>query len=311
MFTRVFGTTSFWSYLIALSVLLAAVFWHHNIIEEQNPSGGNIFRTIVISILAVISLLSVDWTVRRQMLFRKGSYHLLVFALFFWILPIDKWDIWLWLAALFFWFSFIQIIQVDGSAHSRKGVFNAGFWLVFAVLFKVDFLYFPLTLFLVLAFKGQLNYKNTALFFLPAFCVALLWMMLLVLIPSFPSWETTDFAPLNFSFLWGEELEDNSGFFFVLLTSMVVVFQYLKGLLRNSYKTKDNIYSMILLLVSALAITVFGGEGNLISWVSVLMIIAVLSTQYFERFTQKWPVELFFVCCLGIIFQDQILSIFN
>ncbi|MDB4067696.1 hypothetical protein N9525_07155 [Flavobacteriaceae bacterium] len=116
---------------------------------------------------------------------------------------------------------------------------------------------------------------------------------------------------MNFSFLWGKELEDNSGFFFVLLTSMVVVFQYLKGLLRNSYKTKDNIYSMILLLVSALAITVFGGEGNLISWVSVLMIIAVLSTQYFESFTQKWPVELFFVCCLGIIFQDQILSIFN
>ena len=209
------------------------MFWHHNIIEEQNPSGGNIFRTIVISILAVISLLSVDWTVRRQMLFRKGSYHLLVFALFFWILPIDKWDIWLWLAALFFWFSFLQIIQVDGSTHSRKGVFNAGFWLVFAVLFKVDFLCFPLTLFSVLAFKGQLNYKNTVLFFLPAFCVALLWMMLLVLIPSFPSWETTDFAPLNFSFLWGKELEDNSGFFFVLLTSMVVVFQYLKGLLRN------------------------------------------------------------------------------
>jgi len=68
---------------------------------------------------------------------------------------------------------------------------------------------------------------------------------------------------------------------------------------------------MILILVSAFVITLFGGEGNVISWVSLLMIIAVLSTQYFEFFTKKWPVELFFVCCMGIIFQDQILAIFN
>ena len=87
MFTIVFGKTSFWSYLIAFSVLIAAVFWHHEVIEEQNPSVGNNFRSFIIGIRAGISLLCVDWTVRRQMLFKKGSYHLLVFALFFWILP--------------------------------------------------------------------------------------------------------------------------------------------------------------------------------------------------------------------------------
>ena len=91
----------------------------------------------------------------------------------------------------------------------------------------------------------------------------------------------------------------------------MVVMKYLKGLFHNSNKSKNNIYNMILLLVSALVITLFGGEGNVISWVSLLMIIAVLSTQYFEIFTQKWQVELFFVCCIGIIFQDQILAIFN
>ena len=311
MFTIVFGKTSFWSYLIAFSVLIAAVFWHHEVIEEQNSSIGNNFRSFIIGILAVISLLCVEWTVRRQMLFKKGSYHLLVFALFFWILPIDKWNIWLWFASLFFWFSFLQIIQVDGSAHAKKAVFNAGFWLVFAVLFKVDFIYFPLTMFLVLLIKGQLNYINIVLFFLPAFCIAILWMTLLVLIPSFPSWETRLFTPVKFSFLWGKELTENIGFFFVLLTTIVVVLKYLKGLSHNSNNNKNNIYNMILLLVSALGIMLFGDEGNVISWVSLLMIIAVLSTQYFESFSKKWPVELFFVCCLGIIFQDQILSIFN
>ena len=311
MFTRVFGKTSFWSYLIAFSVLIAAVFWHHEVVEEQNINDVNTFRSIVIGILAVISLLCVEWTVRRQMLFRKSSYHLLVFALFFWILPINRWDIWLWFASLFFWFSFLQIIQMDGNFNSKKAVFNAGFWLVFAVFFKVDFIYFSLTMFLILFFKGQLNYKNTVLFFLPAFCISIIWLMLLVLIPSFPSWETPLFTPLKFSFLETEKPADSLSFIFVLLTAIVVVFKHLKNVFHISNKSRNNIYNMILLLVSALVITLFGGEGNVISWVSLLMIIAVLSTQYFEFFTKKWPVELFFVCCMGIIFQDQILAIFN
>ena len=311
MFTRIFGKTTFLSYFIAFLVLIAAVFWHHNVINEQSPVDENTFKTTIIGILATISLFCVEWTVRRQKLFSKGSYHLLVFALFFWILPINRWDIWLWFASLFFWFSFLQIIQMDGSLNSKKAVFNAGFWLVFAVFFKVDFIYFSLTMFLILFFKGQLNYKNTVLFFLPAFCISIIWLMLLVLIPSFPSWETPLFTLLEFSFLRGEELADSLSFIFVLLSAIVVVLKYLKGVSHNSNKSKNNIYNMILLLVSALGITLFGGEGNEISWVSLLMIIAVLSTQYFESFSKKWPIELFFVCCMGIIFQDQILSIFN
>ena len=311
MFTRIFGKTTFLSYFIAFLVLIAAVFWHHNVINEQSPVDENTFKTTIIGILATISLFCVEWTVRRQKLFSKGSYHLLVFALFFWILPINRWDIWLWFASLFFWFSFLQITQIDGSLNSKKAVFNAGFWLVFAVFFKVDFIYFSLAIFLILFFKGQLNYKNTFLFFLPAFCISIIWLMLLVLIPSFPSWETPLFTLLEFSFLRGEELADSLSFIFVLLSAIVVVLKYLKGVSHNSNKSKNNIYNMILLLVSALGITLFGGEGNEISWVSLLMIIAVLSTQYFESFSKKWPIELFFVCCMGIIFQDQILAIFN
>ena len=311
MFTRVFGKTSFWSYLIAFSILIAAVFWHHEVIEEQNTSIGNNFRSFIIGILAVISLLCVEWTVRRQMLFKKGSYHLLVFALFFWILPINRWDIWLWFASLFFWFSFLQITQTDGSPNTKKVVFNAGFWLVLAIFFRLDFFYFFLTLWLMLYFKGQLNYKNILLTILPAFCIAVLWMMLLVLIPDFPSWEVALFAPMKFSFLWSKQYADSIGFLLVFLTSIVVVFKYLKGVFHNSYKSRNNIYNMILFLISTLVIILFGGEGNVISWISFLMVIAVLSTQYLESFSKKWPIELFFVCCIGIIFQDQILSIFN
>ena len=180
MFTRVFGKTSFWSYLIAFSILSSSFLWHYAIMSESNPNSGNIFRITVIGALAICSLILVEWTVRRQRLFQKGSYHLLVFSLFFWILPNNKWDLWLWVAILFFWCSLIQLMSIRGNTHSREVAFNAGFWLVFAVLFQVKFCYFFLLLWLILYFKGHLNYKNILLTLFPILCIALIWAMLLV-----------------------------------------------------------------------------------------------------------------------------------
>ena len=311
MFTRIFGKTTFLSYFIAFLVLIAAVFWHHKVIDEQSSVDENAFKTTIIGILAAISLLCIEWTVRKQKLYSKGSYHLLVFALFFWILPINKWDIWLWVASLFFWFSFLQIIKSDERVQTKKAIFNAGFWMVFAIFFQQHFFYFFLTLWLILYFRGQLNFKNILLTLIFAFCIAVLWTTLLVLFPDLPSWEVAFFTPMEFSFLWSEQYSDNISFVFLFLTSIVVALKYLKGIFHNSNKSKNSIYNMILFLISTLIIILFGGEGNVISWVSFLMVIAVLSTQYFESFSQKWPVELFFVCCLAVIFQHQILSIFN
>ena len=157
MFVKVFGKTSLWSYLGAITILLLAVLWHQGLINASVPFSGNIIRTSIISVLALCSLFAVDWVVRTQSLNQKSSYHLLVFALLFWVLPIYQWDIWLWIATLFFWLSFMQLLRSVGKARTLEVAFNAGFWLCFAAFFRADFSYFILIIWLMLNFKGQLK----------------------------------------------------------------------------------------------------------------------------------------------------------
>lgn len=90
MFTRIFGKTTLLSYLIAFVLLFLAVYSHHKAILLNNPLEGSTFKLVISTVLSVISLLFVEWTVRRQFLFREGSYHLLLFSVFFWILPINR-----------------------------------------------------------------------------------------------------------------------------------------------------------------------------------------------------------------------------
>lgn len=204
MFTRIFGKTTFLGYFIAFTLLLLAVNSHNKTILLNNSLEGSTLKLSVAGILSVISLIFVEWTVRRQLLFQTGSYHLLLFSLFFWILPINRWDLWLWIASLLLWLSFINIIKVDANTNINNFIFNAGFWLVFSIFFKVDFFYFYLTIWGVLYFKGQLNFKNIFITLLPVFCISVIWLSLFILIPKFPSLQTANVIPSNFSFLWSE-----------------------------------------------------------------------------------------------------------
>ena len=311
MFTRVFGKTSFWSYLIAFSILSSSILRHYAIMNESDPNTVNIFKISVIGILAICSLILVEWTVRRQRLFQNGSYHLLVFSLFFWILPHKKWDLWLWVAILFFWCSLIQLMSIRGNTNSREVAFNAGFWLVFAVLFQANFCYFFLVLWLILYFKGQLNYKNILLTLFPILCIALIWAMLFVLIPNFPTLKIQSFTVVEHPILWRESLIGNFNFLLVILTAILVVIDHLKGLIHSNNERKIKTYNMILILISSILIIFLNGFDNVIAWTSFLIIVAVLSNQYFESFKKKWLVDLFFIGFFGAVFKDLMLSAFN
>ena len=309
MFTRIFGKTTFLGYFIAFTLLLLAVNSHNKTILLNNPLEGSTLKLSVAGILSVISLIFVEWTVRRQLLFQTGSYHLLLFSLFFWILPINRWDLWLWIASLLLWLSFINIIKVDANTNSNNVIFNAGFWLVFSIFFKVDFFYFYLTIWGVLYFKGQLNFKNIFITLLPVFCISVIWLSLFILIPKFPSLQTANVIPSNFSFLWSELYSDSLGLFLVIITMTLVVLKYFRMLIYSRNSQKVNFYNTILILLSSIIIIFFGGSGNVISWVSFLMVTSILSTQYFESFKRKWLVELFFTTCFLVAFQNEITNI--
>ena len=115
--------------------------------------------------------------------------------------------------------------------------------------------------------------------------------------------------PRSFSFLWSEFYSDSLGLFLVIITMTLVVLKYFRMLIYSRNSQKINFYNIILILFSSIIIILFGGSGNVISWVSFLMVTSILSTQYFESFKRKWLVEVFFTTCFLVVFQNEITRI--
>tara|TARA_B100000780_G_scaffold275446_1_gene242030 strand:+ start:42 stop:983 length:942 start_codon:yes stop_codon:yes gene_type:complete len=308
MFTRVFGKTSFWSYSIALILLLQAIYWHHNLIAETYPNTNLTIKSVIVAFLAIINLVLVEVILRGVLFFHKGNYHLLVFIMFFWILPITEWSIWLWFATLFFWFSVFQIFKLEINESESKGIFNAGFWMVLAILFKPDFYYFYLTLWGALYFKGRLNLKTFFLTLLPICCFFILWQALLALTTNILLIGNSGVTKADFSFLWSDRSEENTGLILILLASFVFVFKHLQGKFQGRKSYKINLKICLLILFSSIFIILLGGERNNVSWISFLMVTAILSAQYLDSVSRKWLVEVFFTLCFCIIFQEQLIS---
>lgn len=309
MFTRVFKETSFWSYALAFVLLLLAVYGHHFFIEKLNPSNNLVLKSIVAGFLSLISIVLVEVTVRQALFFQRTNYHLFIFILFFAMLPISKWSIWVWISVLFFWSSVLIIMKLDENESEKKSIFNAGLWLVFAILFKTDFYFFYVILWAVLYFKGRLNISNIFLTFLPFVSLYIIWAALSELFPNLLIIGKNGFITSSFNALMSDNTQENTGLFFILLASIIFVFKHVKEKYQARKREKLNLRVCILILFSSLSIVLFRGEENAITWIAFVMASSVLSAQFLNSIKSKLLLEGFFIICLCIIFQDALSTI--
>ena len=200
-------------------------------------------------------------------------------------------------------------MKLDENESEKKSIFNAGLWLVFAILFKTDFYFFYVILWAVLYFKGRLNISNIFLTFLPFVSLYIIWAALSELFPNLLIIGKNGFITSSFNALMSDNTQENTGLFFILLASIIFVFKHVKEKYQARKREKLNLRVCILILFSSLSIVLFGGEENAITWIAFVMASSVLSAQFLNSIKSKLLLEGFFIFCLCIIFQDALSTI--
>ena len=94
-----FNKSSFFSYILAL-VLLALALYSHEILSTSFPYDAEKHLTLL---LLSSCMLAVDWSVKQRYWASKANYHLVIFSLSVFALPIESWNNWLLVFFFFFW----------------------------------------------------------------------------------------------------------------------------------------------------------------------------------------------------------------
>jgi hypothetical protein len=190
---------------IVVSVILLLVFVLSRLnVFPEHSSLLFLVKQIGLFFTAFLSVFVFDFLVSRNGLTKKNSYNIILFVLFFAILPQTLLNPRLLFANLFILLALRRLISLRSPKEIKKKLFDASFWIALATLF-----YFWSWVFFIMVFAALLVYvisdvKNYLIPFVGVLAVAIIAMSYIIILDKDLIGYTAgvfdfslDFSPLN------------------------------------------------------------------------------------------------------------------
>ncbi|WP_031426886.1 DUF6427 family protein [Flavimarina sp. Hel_I_48] len=133
-----------------------------------------ILRQLGVLLGFMITIGTLDFVVKKNVLTRKNSYAVLCFALFCLALPSVFLHLRIIFAGLFIMLALRRIFSLRSKTDTHKKIFDAAFWIFVASLFYFSSLLFLILLYFAILFYCAGNYRNWLMPFASLLVVALL-----------------------------------------------------------------------------------------------------------------------------------------
>ncbi|MGB2398594.1 MAG: hypothetical protein ACPH63_07770 [Flavobacteriaceae bacterium] len=290
------------SYVLSLLMLTAAVYYHQTQTESTFLFWGE--KSITVLLLA-FCLYATDWTVKRQYWAKNSNYHLLVFPLLFFGLPVSSWNNWMLLYIAFFWVAMNYVLGLSRSNHKMASVFNAGFLLCFGALFYPKGLFFFPVLWVTMAFYSLLSAQLFLISLLPFIALILLGVCFRYAFPSTPFFSWPVFSFLDVQFIWQEKLRLNLWWLVFIFILVSGTWRHLAYIRSKSATYVSGLFTLLFCGFSGLLFALLFQTDSTLAWVLLLMVMSALSTRLFEEFKKGWIRELFFLFLLLLIIASK------
>lgn len=135
MITRFFGTSRP-IHIVIMALVTFIAFMVSRILDmDQSLTVGLLFNQVASYFWLVVSLLVLDFLVSKNNLTKKNSYKILLFGLFFILLPVTMQYNHVLLSNLFILLALRRIFSLRSNLNVKKKLFDAGFWIGMAALF--------------------------------------------------------------------------------------------------------------------------------------------------------------------------------
>ncbi|MEH6536906.1 MAG: DUF6427 family protein [Psychroserpens sp.] len=241
--------------------------------------------------LFLICLLSVfvfDFLVTRNNLTKKNSYNIVLFVLFFAILPQTILNSQIVVANFFVLLALRRLISLRTQKDIKKKLFDASFWISIATLF-----YFWSSVFFVLVFAALLIYAITDLknYLIPILGIATVAVILIsyliineIDIVSFAT-GSFDFS-LDFSALNSKPIIVGSTI--LLSFGLWALFYYIKNIKSQMKSYRPSFKLIIITVILGLVIIAVGPSKDGREFIFLFAPLSIIMTNYLEVISEKW-----------------------
>ncbi|WP_231928792.1 DUF6427 family protein [Formosa sp. Hel1_31_208] len=239
-------------------------------------------------LMALLSVFVFDFFVTRNSLTKKNSYSILLFVLFFALMPQTLSNTSALLSNLFVLLALRRLISLRSQKEVKKKLFDSAFWISIAILF-----YTWSAVFLVLVFAALLVYRISDLknYIIPCIgvaTVAVLVISYLVVIDVDILNYTVGFFDISFDFSPLNSKQIIIGATLLFSVGLWSLFYYIQNI-KSQMKSYRPSFSLILIAVLlGLLIVGFAPTKNGSEFIFLFAPLAIIITNYLEGISEKW-----------------------
>lgn len=274
---------------IVLSILLLLIFVLTRLnVFSGNPNALFIGKQTGLFFVSVLSVFVFDFFVSRNSLTKKNSYNILLFVLFFAVLPQTIMNSRVVFANFFVLLALRRIISLRSQKDTKKKLFDAAFWIALATVF-----YFWSSVFLILVFAALVIYgitdvKNYVIPIIGIATVAIILVSYFIVIDI----DILQFAVNSFDYSFDFSNLNSKQIIFgaTLLLSFGLwsLFYYIKNLKSQMKSYRPSFTLVILAAILGLFIVVVAPSKNGSEFIFLFAPLSIIITNYLEVITEKW-----------------------
>tara|TARA_B100000809_G_scaffold248955_1_gene279617 strand:+ start:4355 stop:5278 length:924 start_codon:yes stop_codon:yes gene_type:complete len=274
---------------IVVSVVLLLVFVMSRLDVLPENSGVIVYTEhIGLFLTAILTVFLFDFLVTRNGLTKKNSYNIILFVLFFAILPQTLLSSRLLFANFFILLALRRIISLRSQKEIKKKLFDASFWVAIATLF-----YFWSVLFFILIFVALLVYAiaDVKNYLIPIVGIATVMVItvccFIVIDKDIFTYVvglfdySMDFSALNSKRIIG-------GTTLLLSFGLWSLFYYIKNIKAQMKSDRPSFKLVILSAIIGIVIIGIAPLKNGSEFIFLFAPLSIIMTNYLEVISEKW-----------------------
>ncbi|WP_431133119.1 DUF6427 family protein [Psychroserpens mesophilus] len=274
---------------VVVSIILFMVFGITRFMMLDTPTDTfSITKQTLLFGVCLFSVFIFDFLVNKNNLTKKNSYKILVYVLFFAILPETLLNPNVLIANLFILFALRRIISLRSKKEIKKKLFDAAFWVTIASLF-----YFWSILFFILILAALIVYvitdvKNWLIPVIGTLTVAIIGASYMIVMNIDIYNFFTNLVDVSFDFSSLNSKRIIIGATILLSFGVWSLFYYIKNLKSKTKNSRPSFSLIVIAAIIGLVIIVVSPVKDGSEFIFLFAPLAIIMTNYLEVISEKW-----------------------
>ena len=275
-------------YVIVSVVVFLVFFLTKMPLLEQNFSAALLFKLLGLLVVCILTVFTFDFVASKNSLTKKNSYKLLVFALFFAVLPEVMLHSKILIANFFILLALRRLISVRSGKAVKKKLFDASVWIGVAAMFFFWSILFYLLIFVALFVYSINDIKN---WFIPIIGMTTVAIIAAAFMLSFNvdiSSYIDSLVSISFDFSGLNSIRFIVGSTILLSYGLWALFYYVKNLKSKSKNIRPSYVLIIFAAIIAIGIVAVSPVKNGSEFLFIFAPLAIILSNYLETIKEQW-----------------------